>query len=291
MAELRYLFLQDNDLSGALPVELANLLKVIQVKLSNNTQLTGEIPFNRQNTELGALIVENTLLCAPSTLHNFWVGNIIYDGIACPSPDRGFLEDLYISLGGDNWADSTNWNDVTEELGEWEGVTTNSDGRVTGLSLPNNGLTGAIPDNLNDLLWLQTLDLSDNSLTGEFPSALAQLIGLQEVNLSNTELDGEISPVFTQASALRTLDVSGTTVCLPPDRDFQDWLDTNHITYTGDQCAPNDRTALVAFYYATDGPNWSQAVNWLSDEPLHDWSGVATNAKGRVTLLSQPAED
>ena len=43
-----------------------------------------------------------------------------------------------------------------------------------------------------------------------------------------------------------------------------------------------DRTALVALYEATDGPNWVNNENWLTDAPLGDWYGVDTHASGRV---------
>ena len=46
-----------------------------------------------------------------------------------------------------------------------------------------------------------------------------------------------------------------------------------------------DRAALVALYEATDGPNWVDSENWLTDAPLADWYGVSTNASGRVVRL------
>ena len=46
-----------------------------------------------------------------------------------------------------------------------------------------------------------------------------------------------------------------------------------------------DRAALVALYEATDGPNWVNSENWLTDAPLDDWYGVDTDAAGRVTRL------
>ena len=38
-----------------------------------------------------------------------------------------------------------------------------------------------------------------------------------------------------------------------------------------------DRQALVAFYNATDGANWRNNENWLSDEPLDAWYGVTVS--------------
>ena len=46
-----------------------------------------------------------------------------------------------------------------------------------------------------------------------------------------------------------------------------------------------DRLALVALYNATDGPNWVDNTNWLTDAPLGEWYGVSTNAEGRVVRI------
>ena len=46
-----------------------------------------------------------------------------------------------------------------------------------------------------------------------------------------------------------------------------------------------DRAALVALYEATDGPNWVDNTNWLSDAPLGEWYGVETDGSGRVVRL------
>ena len=46
-----------------------------------------------------------------------------------------------------------------------------------------------------------------------------------------------------------------------------------------------DRAALEALYNATDGPNWVNNDNWLTDAPLGEWYGVDTDASGRVVRL------
>ena len=46
-----------------------------------------------------------------------------------------------------------------------------------------------------------------------------------------------------------------------------------------------ERAALVALYGATDGPNWVDAENWLTDAPLGEWYGVDTDNSGRVVRL------
>lgn len=46
-----------------------------------------------------------------------------------------------------------------------------------------------------------------------------------------------------------------------------------------------DRAALVALYNATDGPNWTDNTNWLTDAPLAEWYGVDTDGSGRVVEI------
>ena len=46
-----------------------------------------------------------------------------------------------------------------------------------------------------------------------------------------------------------------------------------------------DRPALVALYEATDGQNWVNNDNWLSDAPLADWYGVDADGDGRVVYI------
>ena len=53
------------------------------------------------------------------------------------------------------------------------------------------------------------------------------------------------------------------------------------------KCEPRSSyvPALVAFYNATDGPNWKDNTNWLTGAPLGDWAGVSANTitvNGRV---------
>ena len=47
-----------------------------------------------------------------------------------------------------------------------------------------------------------------------------------------------------------------------------------------------DRAALTALYEATDGPNWVNSENWLTDMPLGAWHGVRPDNTGRVYTLT-----
>ena len=41
----------------------------------------------------------------------------------------------------------------------------------------------------------------------------------------------------------------------------------------------NREAVLVALYNATDGPNWTDNENWLTDAPLSEWAGVGSYAE------------
>ena len=65
--------------------------------------------------------------------------------------DREALVALYNATNGENWFRSDNWLSDAP-IGEWYGVTTNDDGRVTVLYLPTLGLSGEIPAELDPSL-------------------------------------------------------------------------------------------------------------------------------------------
>ena len=47
---------------------------------------------------------------------------------------------------------------------------------------------------------------------------------------------------------------------------------------------PSQREALIAFYNACGGPDWTKSTNWLSDREISSWQGV-TATDGWVTSL------
>ena len=52
-----------------------------------------------------------------------------------------------------------------------------------------------------------------------------------------------------------------------------------------------DRVVLVAFYEATNGANWADSENWLTDASLSSWHGVNIDPSGRVTELDLSGND
>ena len=63
-------------------------------------------------------------------------------------------------------------------------------------------------------------------------------------------------------------------------------IQTAQGTAPGDSgTGTDDRATLMALYNATDGPNWSNSDNWLTDAPLGQWHGVTVDENGDVIEL------
>ena len=140
------------------------------------------------------------------------------DGFATTAGDRAVLVALYEATNGPNWV--YNWNWLTDApLEEWHGVWTDASGRVQGLYLWSNGLTGVIPPELGKLASLEDLDLGDNGLTGEIPPELGNLANLEVLYLWSNGLTGVIPPELGKLANLRELSLSrnGLTGVIPPE--------------------------------------------------------------------------
>lgn len=85
--------------------------------------------------------------------------------------DRAALVTFYEATNGDNWKLNRRWLS-DEPLDQWQGVTTDKEGAVTQLLLPDNRLTGEFPPEFGNLLSLVELDLSGNQLSGCIPVRL-----------------------------------------------------------------------------------------------------------------------
>ena len=120
--------------------------------------------------------------------------------------DRAALVGLYNATGGASWITSRNWLS-DRPIGEWQGVITNSDGRVVELWLWGNKLKGSIPAELGDLTSLQTLDLRSNPLTGPIPAWLGALTDLRTLYLGSNRLTGPIPAELGDLTNLRALDL------------------------------------------------------------------------------------
>ena len=263
LSNLRWLNLSGNQLTGAIPTELDNLSNLTHLDLWGN-QLTGTTP-----TQLGNL----------SNLEGLGLGGNQLTGTI--PMELGNLSNLtQLDLWG---------NQLTGTIPTQLGSLSN----LTGLDLGENQLTGTIPMELGNLSNLTQLGLWQNQLTGTIPSQLGNLSDLEWLDLSGNRLTGTIPGSFTSLTSLTSLffrDNAG--LCAPTDDAFQTWLQGLEQV-EGDNCTSvedfeADRDVLVRLYDATDGPNWEDSSNWLSDRPMESWFGVTTDDEGHVIELRLP---
>ena len=177
LANLTKLSLWANRLSGSIPSELGNLANLTRLYLSHN-QLSGEIPSALGNlANLTHLWLYSNQLtgCIPASWRNVQSNDLDQIGLhfcsAQALADRDVLVALYNATNGASWTRNDNWLS-NRPLGEWYGVTTDANGRVTELDLTQNRLSGPIPPELGDLVNLTYLHLADNQLTGCVPATL-----------------------------------------------------------------------------------------------------------------------
>ena len=135
-----------------------------------------------------------------------------------PSPDRADLVALYNATGGANWTNNDGWLTNTP-IGQWHGVTTDGNGRVTSLDLNDNQLSGTIPTQLGNLANLEELLLTRNQLTGTIPTWLGNLANLEELYLWENELTGTIPSELDSLSNLELLSLSSNQLTgeIPPE--------------------------------------------------------------------------
>ena len=121
------------------------------MEIRNSVSLEGRLP--QSLTKLTGLdklnIHRSHNLCTPlNSKFQAWlqgIRTVIYNRDPnCPWEDRDSLIELYAATGGESWTSSANWLS-DKPLSEWHGVTVNTEGRVTGLALSDNNLSGQIP--------------------------------------------------------------------------------------------------------------------------------------------------
>ena len=124
------------------------------------------------------------------------------------STDKAALVALYNATEGPNWANNRNWLS-DRPIGEWSRVSTDGDGRVTGLWVDGNQLSGSIPPELGNLDNLHSLSLSYNQLSGSIPSQLGNLDNLGVLWLDGNQLSGSIPSQLGNLANLYSLWLSG----------------------------------------------------------------------------------
>ena len=185
---------------------------------------------------------------------------------------RAALKAFYEATDGPNWANADNW--LTDApLGEWYRVAADDAGRVVGLDLDGNGLSGPIPPELGNLLSLTELELQNNKLSGPIPPELGNLSNLRILALTGNRLSGPIPSELGELSSLLGLWLRSNDLTGPIPPEFGElsslvWLSVASNDLTGS--VPESMLRLDRLNTFTFGgnaglcaPGTSEFVSWL----------------------------
>lgn len=90
--------------------------------------------------------------------------------------------------------------------------------QLNSLNLSWNNFSGKIPENIGALAQVESLDLSHNELSGEIPASLSSLMSLSRLNMSYNNLTGEV-PSGNQLQTLEDPEyiyIGNPDLCGPP---------------------------------------------------------------------------
>lgn len=141
----------------------------------------------------------------------FFIISVLYSSHAnsqVPLSERQVLISLYNQMSGVNWANKSGWLGKAGTECQWFGITCLNNTHITKLVLPNNRLSGKIPNKVSLLLsHLEELNLSDNRISGTL-KGLESLVQLKALRLADNELSGSIPPELHLLTKLEILDLS-----------------------------------------------------------------------------------
>ena len=121
------------------------------------------------------------------------------------------------------------------------------------------------------------------------------VLALTALSCTGNEPAPSPAPTFVESATVPTPDISaavesGIAATKEAEASIEATV-TARVKATKPQTPSQaEREALVALYHATDGPNWRDNTNWLSDAPLDEWHGVShstfDDGKAGVVILS-----
>lgn len=128
--------------------------------------------------------------------------------------ERKALITFYEALGGPDWIERDFWAS-DRPVGEWHGVTTDTDGQVVQLTIYDNNLTGAMSAAICQLSRLHTLHLSFNKISGSLPEQLGECRALKNLWVKGNKITGPLPAGVAMLPELEYLDIHANEMTGP----------------------------------------------------------------------------
>jgi Leucine-rich repeat (LRR) protein len=200
---LKSLDASNNQLTGAIPIEIGNCNSLLTVNLSYN-KLSGVVPDQISNIYLYSTF--------STTLRELILGNNELTGVIPRNIVRLFqMSKLDLSnnqLTGsvpprlDSMPDLVTLNLYGNKLTGTIPTTVGNLPKLVFLSMGNNQLTGTIPPLNGSIAKLEVIGFGSNQLTGTIPASLGTIPFLKTLDLGNNKL---VSPLPTSLGNLKNL--------------------------------------------------------------------------------------
>ena len=247
LSSLINLDLANNDLRGTPTPSIARLDSLVRLNLSGNRfegLLTPDFVTFASTRPSCNLYGDASSLCIPQKeiynladqtevcgvpVEEVCTSCIGLDGAATSACSD--LENLYFATGGPDWVQSNGWL-ASPTICDWSGIGCEQD-QVMSFELPANNLTGSLPDFLDALPALSTLNLSDNRLEGVLPFSVAE----KASRLPSCNLAGN-SPLFCMPADSAYLSLGAGSICGVPLQS---------------SCSPTREIAIIQFEVQKQG--------------------------------------
>lgn len=196
-----------------------------------------------------------------------------------PLRDEKVLQKLYSSIEGST-------------PGSWNGVTFNNDNCVTAIELPNAGLEGEIPIQIDNLKLLTTLNLSNNNICGTLPASIVNLPQLQLLNLSNNQITGEIPCEIENLESLTIMDLSSNHLSGYIPYELTELQNLQELKLAGNEFSGCLRADLNSFINQLEiQDQFSNGFNICSNCHEDDWQAlkyIYENMGLKQSIISSP---
>jgi len=292
-----------NDIEGQFPTEFFRLSSLRSLFLNEN-RLTGEIPGGI--TQMSDLVVL-------SLYQNKLTGRLPSEIGLLPKLQEIHLQEnrLFGILPSEIGTPKLSWLDLSNQKGEskFTGplVSFGSSPLLQKVYLQGNSFAGSIPSDFLSAVNHSApidVDLASNQLSGAIPIEF-DTFGELNINLQNNMIDAIPQELCDNSKwmngAVEVAKSCDAILCPPgsfapeegketPQNKCQMCPSHDQAPYFGSiKCSDLDskeqRDVLVEFYQGTNGKNWANQRNWISDQSVCSWYGITCDKSSSVTEI------